>query len=386
MIAQRFFVDLSKLCDTIKKDNFLKDNDMKVKSNSVFNKEKLMSIKAPLIDWFNENGRHLPWREDTNPYRVWVSEIMLQQTRISAAISYYERFMEKLPTVADLANIDDDVLMKLWQGLGYYSRARNLKAAAQKVMKDYEGVFPTTFSELILLPGIGRYTAGAIASICGGEAVSAVDGNVMRVLCRYFNLDIDVLDVKNKKAAELVLNEIIPKENPGVFNEAIMELGETVCLPNGEPNCKKCPLFEKCLANQMGTAENIPTRKKMAKRKKEKRIILLLKKEDKIALLKRQNKGLLANLWEFPNCLDDSKSIDEILENMEIGFDSIKPLGEAKHIFSHIEWYMTGYLINVKNRMSGFTWATKDELRNVYSIPSAFCYFFKQILDILDEN
>lgn len=386
MIAQRFFIDLSKLCDTIKKDKFLKDNDMIIQSNNVFNKEKLMSIKVPLMDWFSENGRYLPWREDTNPYRVWVSEIMLQQTRISAVISYYERFMEKLPTVADLAKVDDDILMKLWQGLGYYSRARNLKAAAQKVMEDYKGVFPTTFHDLISLPGIGRYTAGAIASICGGECVSAVDGNVMRVLCRYLNLDIDVLDAKNKKAAELALNEIIPKEAPGIFNEAIMELGETVCVPNGEPNCQMCPLFENCLACKLGTAENIPIRKKAVKRKKEKRIVLLLKKEDKIALLKRPSKGLLANLWEFPNCLDNSESIEEILESMELEFESIKPLGEAKHIFSHIEWYMTGYLINVKKELPKYTWAVNSELRNVYSVPSAFRYYLKQILDILDES
>ena len=346
-----------------------------------FEKEKLSFIVDPLILWYEKHARSFPWRENTDPYRVWVSEIMLQQTRISAALPYYKAFMDRLPVVSDLASIDDDELLKLWQGLGYYSRARYLKEAAQKVMTDFGGIFPTTFDKLLSLPGIGRYTAGAVASICGNEAVSAVDGNVLRVLCRYLNSKIDVLDASSKKMAEIVLNEIISKEKPGVFNEAIMELGETICLPNGEPDCEKCPLCETCLGYKTGEAKNLPIRKKKAKRKQEKRIVFLLMTDSKVALLRRPEKGLLANLWEFPNVLEDIPSVNvaNVLKKMGVEFVSIEPIGEAKHIFSHIEWYMTGFKVRVKSEILGFTWVTKEELWQKYSVPSAFSYFHKKI-------
>jgi len=345
-----------------------------------FDKEKLSGIIGPLIVWYEKYARSLPWRENADPYPVWVSEIMLQQTRISAALPYFKAFMDRLPTVSDLASIDDDELLKLWQGLGYYSRARHLKEAAQKVMMDFDGVFPVTFDKLLSLPGIGRYTAGAVASICGNQPVSAVDGNVLRVLCRYLNLEIDVLDVSCKKAAENVLNEIISKDKPGVFNEAIMELGETVCLPNVEPNCPICPLCETCLGYKTGEAKNLPLRKKKAKRKQEKRIVFLLMTDSKVALLRRPDKGLLANLWELPNVLSEISSADvaDVLHEMGVESLSIQPLGEAKHIFSHIEWHMVGYKVRVKKETAGFTWVTREELLREYPVPSALEFYLKK--------
>ena len=200
----------------------------------------MKKIVEPLLEWYKENKRSLPWREDKDPYHVWVSEIMLQQTRIEAVIEYYKRFMKRIPDIKRLSLIDEDELLKLWEGLGYYSRARNLKKAAISIVDQYNGIFPCTYEEIKALPGIGDYTAGAISSISFSLKEVAIDGNVLRVYSRINNLDIDVSDLKVKKEVGYQIKKILPS-NSGDFNQGIMELGETICLQNGTPKCMECP-------------------------------------------------------------------------------------------------------------------------------------------------
>ena len=231
---------------------------------------KLEGIVDPLLNWYQKNKRKLPWREGKNAYLIWVSEIMLQQTRIEAVKRYYARFMKELPTIQHLANVEEQKLLKLWEGLGYYNRARNLKKAAQVIEKEYKGQMPKQYEELLNLPGIGEYTAGAIASIAYGQKVPAVDGNVLRVISRIIGSKKDILLSGTKKEMTEKIKTIMPKQ-AGEFNEALMELGEIICIPNGEPYCDKCPLCHKCIAYKDGLTGEIPVREKKMNRKKEKR-------------------------------------------------------------------------------------------------------------------
>ena len=253
-----------------------------------------------VVTWYQENQRSLPWRQDKNPYTIWISEIMLQQTRIEAVKGYYARFLQEIPDVRTLAEIPEERLLKLWEGLGYYNRAKNLQKAAQIMVKNYQEEMPKTYAELIQLPGIGEYTAGAIASIAYDEPVPAVDGNVMRVITRLLDWKIDILEPKTKKEIQAILQPQMPKE-AGDFNEGIMELGEVVCLPNGEPLCEKCPLADICQARKNGTTNEVPIRIVKTKRKQVDVTVFILQYQDKIAIRKRDKNGLLANLYELPN-------------------------------------------------------------------------------------
>lgn len=328
-----------------------------------------------LLGWYDKNARVLPWRSNPLPYWVWVSEIMLQQTRVEAAITYFERFLAELPTVESLAAADDRKLLKLWEGLGYYNRVRNMKKAAGILVERYGGHIPADSKELQKLPGIGSYTAGAIASIAFGERVPAIDGNVLRVISRLYasKEDISVPAVKNKIMAKVVT--MLPESRVGDFNQALMDLGATVCLPNGAPNCTECPWNTVCAALDQGLTEMIPVKAKKPARKIQKRTIFLIVSEHRAAIRQRPENGLLAGLWEFPGVEGTLKAEDckKVLQDWKIPFSGLEPIGNAKHIFSHIEWRMTGFCVTAKNSDAlGFRWVAAEELKRDYSIPSAF--------------
>ena len=320
-----------------------------------------------LLAWYEKNARELPWRQDITPYRVWVSEIMLQQTRIEAARGYFQRFMAALPTVEALAGAEEDTVLKLWEGLGYYSRARNLHACAKMLVEEYGGVFPRSAEELRALPDIGDYTAGAIASIAFGLPEPAVDGNVLRVLARLSRFSQCVGSEKVKSRFREELRAIYPAGRCADFTSALMELGETVCTP-GVPDCGRCPLAGRCLAHAAGEESLYPVLPEKKPRRIEERRVLLLRCGDKTAVRRRPAKGLLAGLWELPN--------DTIPEPPEGG----RPCGEAVHIFSHVEWHMKGYLLDCREEAPGYTWVTGEE-RRALAFPTAF----RPYLDILEE-
>ena len=259
------------------------------------------AVTGRLLDWYNTHRRDLPWRESTDPYRVWVSEIMLQQTRVAAVLPYYRRWMEALPDVAALAAVEEDRLMKLWEGLGYYSRARNLQRAAKVVMENHGGRFPDTFEGLRALPGIGDYTAGAVASIAFHRPVPAVDGNVLRITARLAALGEDILSPGGRRLFTDMVAELVPPDRPGDFNQALMDLGATVCLPNGQPDCGACPLAALCAAHAAGRETDFPVKRKKQTRRREEMTVYLLLREGRIALRRREARGLLAGLWEFPH-------------------------------------------------------------------------------------
>lgn len=336
-------------------------------------------IISLLIRWYNLVRKPLPWRESPTPYHVWISEIMLQQTRIEAVIPYYHRFLAELPTVQALAETEDDRLMKLWEGLGYYSRARNLKRAAQRIVSEYGGELPRTADELRKLPGIGDYTAGAVASIAFGQPEPAVDGNVLRVISRITASAEDISLEKTKRDVRERLREVYPSgRDAGLLTEGLMELGETVCLPNGEPRCADCPVREHCLAYQTGTVDDYPVKSEKKARRIEERTVLLLRCGNCYAIRKRPAKGLLAGMWEFPNAAGHLNS-GEALERLGLDVTGVhfQPVGTAKHIFSHVEWHMIGYKVTVAATAEDgtLTWADAETIRKTYAIPTAFRYF-----------
>ena len=375
----------------------------------------LRQIVEPLQNWFGKNARVLPWRENPIAYYVWISEIMLQQTRVEAVKPYFDRFIRELPDVKSLAECPEDKLLKLWEGLGYYNRVRNLKIAANQILEEYGGVIPEEYEELLKLKGIGHYTAGAIASIAYGKPVPAVDGNVLRVISRVTADDSDIMKQSVRTHMEEKLTELmccmtsVEMENsglngvqiliPSVFNQALMELGATVCIPNGAPHCEVCPWKDICEAKKQNRITELPVKKKAKTRRIEKKTVLVIKDGEKLALHKRASKGLLAGLYELPNTkghLSEQEVVEYIKQQ---GYTAIRiqPACEAKHIFSHVEWHMKGYVVFLQaqeycegnddlairkdslseSEQSDFTkenWifvdveATKDN----YAIPSAF--------------
>lgn len=342
--------------------------------------ELMKEMRMLVIQWYQKNKRELPWRKEKNPYHIWLSEIMLQQTRIEAVKQYYERFIKQLPTIQDLAEVKEEKLLKLWEGLGYYNRARNLKKAAQTIQEKYEGQMPKRYKELIELSGIGEYTAGAIASISFDEPIPAVDGNVLRVVSRVIGSKKDVLENKTKKEFTQKLQEIMP-EQAGDFNEGLMELGELICIPNGDPLCKKCPLQEICIARRDNLTKTIPVRNQKIKRKKEQKTVFLLEFKGKIAIRKREETGLLANMYEFPN-IDkkiDKKEIQTVLQDWNLTSSNIEAVGTHHHVFSHIEWDMIGYKIQVSSINNLFIWVKQEEILQKYPIPGAFMPFREKI-------
>ncbi|MBE5960699.1 MAG: A/G-specific adenine glycosylase [Lachnospiraceae bacterium] len=339
-----------------------------------------------LLQWYDYNHRILPWRSNPQPYYVWISEIMLQQTRVEAVKGYFDRFITALPTIKDLAEVDDEKLMKLWEGLGYYNRARNLKKAAQVVVEEYGGELPADFDKLLALPGIGSYTAGAIGSIAFGLPVPAVDGNFLRVLKRVAGSFDDITKPKVKKQLEEDLLAIMPKDRPGDYNQSLMELGATVCIPNGKPLCDQCPLMHMCKAFHSGTEMQIPVKPPKKARKLEARTVFIYEYEGKYAIRKRADKGLLAGLWELPNVERkmEMEQVEEFLKEEGMNAEEIYKLESAKHIFSHIEWHMQAYYIKMASLSSAleseFVWATPELIHAEYSLPSAFEAYKKSLV------
>ena len=339
-------------------------------------------IVEPLLAWYDECRRDLPWREKPDAYRVWVSEVMLQQTRAAAVKPYFSRFMESLPDIPSLAQVQEDTLLKLWEGLGYYSRAKNLHRAAVQIMEEYRGRMPGDYETLLKLPGIGSYTAGAIASIAFGQPVAAVDGNVLRVTARLIKDGADIGDPAVKRRLEQDLLAIIPQDRPGDFNQALMELGATVCLPNGAPLCTQCPWRSVCLANRDGVQGQYPRKQAKKARRIEKKTVLLIRDACCVAIRKRPAKGLLAGLYEFP-CLDGwltGKEVADWLKEQGVRAVRIEKQPDSRHIFTHREWEMTGYLVLVDEleplgRGKGFFFAHPEEIGESYPIPSAFAAY-----------
>lgn len=339
---------------------------------------ELYEIRGPLVEWYREHHRDLPWRNQPSPYHVWVSEIMLQQTRVEAVKPYYQRFLSALPTVKDLAEAPEDQLLKLWEGLGYYNRVRNMQKAAQQVMADYGGEFPVTYEGIRSLKGIGSYTAGAICSFAYGIPKPAVDGNVLRVIMRLTGDDSDIMKQSTKKQVEEKLERVIPAEAASDFNQGLIELGAIVCVPNGQPKCEECPLAYVCRARIEGRIEELPVKTKAKDRRNENRTILVFRDGEKTAICKRPDKGLLAGMYELPNYLGHMSRKEVTEYSKEIGLMPvrIKKLPEAKHIFSHVEWHMIGYEVRVdeleKTNEKGFLFIHPEEIQEKYPIPAAF--------------
>ena len=355
----------------------------------LYYQEQYEKAVEPLLDWYDKGHRILPWREDPVGYKVWISEIMLQQTRVEAVKPYFNRFISELPDIQSLAECEEDKLLKLWEGLGYYNRARNLQKAACQIMEEYQGQMPKTQEELLKLAGIGSYTSGAIASIAFGERVPAVDGNVLRILSRLSLDEEDILKDTTKKRVERRLREIMPKGRPGDYNQALMELGATVCIPNGKPKCEVCPWENICLAHLEGREEEFPKKQAKKDRTIEKKTILIIQDENKAALHKRPSKGLLAGLYEFPNIEghQTEKRVLAYLKEMGLEVLRIQKMEPSKHIFSHKEWHMIAYQIRVdelapkteKPGPENWIFVESHEAEKQYPLPSAFAAYTKYL-------
>ena len=340
----------------------------------------LKKLPGALLPWYDAGHRDLPWRRDREPYHIWLSEIMLQQTRVEAVKGYYTRFLESLPTIADLAVCDDDALHKLWEGLGYYSRVRNLKKAAIRIMEDHGGAFPRTFEQVLALPGIGDYTAGAICSIAFGLPTPAVDGNVLRVIARITEDDTPIDLPAYKKAVRARLAAVYP-ERAGDFTQALMELGATLCGPNWKPRCSECPCASFCGGHLHGTAEQFPVKLPKKGRKIHEMTLFIASCDGRYALQKRPAEGLLAGLWQFPNISAKLETEQALAAAEKLGLTPREILRslERRHIFTHIEWKMRGYYLEVTDCGADFTWLTAEEIRRDAALPTAFRQFWEEI-------
>jgi len=336
-------------------------------------------LAEAILPWYRDNLRDLPWRKDRDPYHVWLSEIMLQQTRVEAVKGFYARFLRELPTIEALAQCDDDKLHKLWEGLGYYSRVRNLKKAANVIMEVHGGIFPRDYAAVRALPGIGDYTAGAICSICFDLPTPAVDGNVLRVLSRLQDDDTPIDLPARKKAVQQYLSEIYPPE-AGEFTQALMELGATLCGPNRAPDCEGCPCREFCLAKERGTAGKLPVKSPKKERRQEDLTVFVLRCADRFALEKRPDRGLLAGLWQFPNvkgCLSAGEALEWAREKGLAPRD-IRRIVEKNHIFTHIQWNMQGIYLEVSQENPEFHWFTEEKINAEAALPTAFRQFWEE--------
>ena len=342
----------------------------------------LEKIVDPLLQWFGENARSLPWREMPTPYRVWVSEIMLQQTRVQAVMPYFERFLTALPDVEALAECEEEKLLKLWEGLGYYNRVRNMQTAARQVMEEHGGSLPADYGKLLKLKGIGHYTAGAVASIAYGIPVPAVDGNVLRVITRVSADHSDIMKQSFRTKVEMALQEIMPKHAASRFNQALMELGATVCLPNGAPLCEKCPWQEFCETKKQNLWTEIPVKSKSKPRRIEEKTVFIIQDGEKSVLQKRPSKGLLAGMYEFPNTSGRLTEEEALIwaKKQNLSPIRIQKLEPAKHIFSYFLWHMTGYVIRVdelSEEKGNLLFVEAMETEERYPIPAAFGAYTK---------
>ncbi len=340
--------------------------------------KNLKGMVMPLVEWYRTNQRDLPWRKNPTAYHVWVSEIMLQQTRVEAVKPYYERFLKELPTIRDLAEAKEDIILKLWEGLGYYNRVRNMQKAAIQIMEEYEGSFPREYEKILGLTGIGNYTAGAISSFAYGIPKPAVDGNVLRVISRITENYDDIMKASVKAKTEEMLEQVIPEEAASDFNQGLIELGAIVCVPNGAPKCKECPVSQFCKAYRHGTQLELPVKAKAKERRIEKKTVFIFKDGENVAIRKRPAKGLLAGLYEFPNVNGHLTQEEAVAYSKEIGLAPIyiQPLEVGKHIFSHVEWHMIGYSVRVDELEHAckeeMLFVHPEEVQREYPIPAAF--------------
>ncbi len=344
---------------------------------------RLAQLPQALLPWYEKNRRDLPWRQDREPYHVWLSEIMLQQTRVEAVKGYYTRFLEALPTIEALAKAPQEQLYKLWEGLGYYSRVRNLQKAAKVLCAEYGGQMPGDYQKVRALPGIGPYTAGAICSIAFNLPTPAVDGNVLRVISRLEN-DATPIDLPAcKKAVEEKLRRIYPAE-AGDFTQALMELGATACGPNREPDCVSCPCTAFCRGRIEGTARELPVRLPKKERRSEDLTVFILRREGKYAVCRRGAMGLLAGLWEFPNVPGKLTLPQEVkfLEDLGFGLRQVWRQVEKKHIFTHIQWNMQGFYAEVTGEGGDWIWLTLEEIEKGAALPTAFRQFWEEREDV----
>ena len=359
-----------------------------MKHDDMTTKTELQQLPQPLLAWYRANARVLPWRQTRDPYPIWVSEIMLQQTRVAAVLGYYDHFLAAFPTVEDLANAPEEQLMKLWEGLGYYSRARNLQKAAKQVAE--AGAFPQTYEGRLALPGIGDYTASAVASAAFGLREAAVDGNVLRVVTRITDCHGDITDPKVKSRIRARVQAILPEaaEEMRVFNQAMMELGATVCVPNGAPKCELCPAVEFCRARLCGTAERLPVKQPKKSRRREEMTVFLCMRDGKVALRKRADTGLLAGLWEFPHVEGklEEDAAGAAVDGFGLQAKAWKNQLAAKHIFTHVEWHMTGYTLEVSGPGTpDLVWMDEAAL-TAHAVPSAFARYYEEALRCLKEE
>ena len=342
--------------------------------------ENVSQLSNVLLPWFYENRRDLPWRKDKEPYHIWLSEIMLQQTRVEAVKGYYKRFLNAVPDIASLSNVDDELLHKLWEGLGYYSRVRNLKKAAIVIMQEHGGEFPQSYDAVRKLPGIGDYTAGAICSIAYDQKTPAVDGNVLRVFSRLTDDPTPIDTPAMKKKAADALRNVYP-ERAGDFTQALMELGATLCGPNRKPDCENCPCKAFCRGYANHTAEALPVKQPKKERKQVNMTVFILCCDGQYAIEKRADRGLLAELWQFPNTEGflDVKEAVAYLKTKDISVKDVLRQVERKHIFTHIQWNMRGYYLEVSSKADWFSWLTAEKIESEAALPTAFRQFWDEV-------
>lgn len=344
----------------------------------LFERKLESEFRKALITWYLAEKRDLPWRRTADPYHIWVSEVMLQQTRVDTVIPYYERFIEKFPTLADLAYAKEEDVLKMWEGLGYYSRARNLQAGVNEVVMEYESRIPDNRKDISKLKGVGPYTAGAVLSIAYGVPEHAVDGNVMRVLSRILLIEEDIAVPRTRKLFEEVVMALIDKEDPSSFNQGLMELGATICTPR--PRCLLCPVRDFCAAFHEGRQEELPVKSKKVKMKSIPLCSIAIRNtEGKWLLTQRPSKGLLANMWEFPVMENISGTLENnVKAELGINIGSLSPLIDFKHVFSHLTWEMKSYMAVTDDAApEGFEFFSTDE---VEALPKAV-----PVLKIWDE-
>ena len=334
-------------------------------------------LPGPLLTWYREHARKLPWRVDQDPYHVWLSEVMLQQTRVEAVKDYYIRFLESIPGISQLAQASDDQLTKLWEGLGYYSRVRNLQKAAKIIMENHGGQFPREYAQVRALPGIGDYTAGAICSICFQMPTPAVDGNVLRVLSRLEASFAPIDQPMTKKCMTEKLKCSYAQGNCGDLTQSLMELGATLCGPNRAPQCHMCPLESLCQAKALQCQEQLPVKSKKQTRKLEEKTVFLLRNEQFLAICKRPATGLLAGLWSYP-IIDGHLTVQEALD--WVGQAGCQPKEllktvEKVHVFTHVQWNMQGIYLICGARPDAFHWVTDQQLQGEIGLPTAFRQF-----------
>ncbi|MCI8575337.1 MAG: A/G-specific adenine glycosylase [Bacilli bacterium] len=343
----------------------------------------LNEIVDPLLNWFQKEKRDLPWRHTNDSYKIWISEIMLQQTRVETVITYYKRFTKALPNLKSLSEVEEDQLLKLWEGLGYYSRAKNLKKCAKIIIMNNKTELPRDYDSLLKLPGIGPYAAGSIGSIAYGLKTPAIDGNVLRVMTRLHEDDRDILNIKVRQDYYKKIQQIMPEDTRN-FTESLMELGALICLPKGSPLCERCPVSFFCQSYHHQTMLNYPIKKKEIKRRIEEKTIIILQYQDYYAIQKRKANGLLASMYEFCNISYklNEEELKKWLKKQKIIFQKVKDLGTTKHIFSHLEWQMNGFWVECRMKPEiDFFWVKKEELKTKYSIPNAYIKYLNKVID-----